>query len=283
LPARALNRFAFGIVALSAFAIMHLVQDGDLESAAVTALTLAVYLFIYTPLKQQSPGTPCGRPSREPCRRYRMGGARTSGGGDAYFRWDSCGAGAIYLFLCSPPGRCAFPGRSLDVSDDIARRLRQWANDDEPVPHPRLPWSIRPHGAADASCLFIHQTGVWFLLPALLVQRPALARVLGFRAKRDRVSARSCFSFTSCTCPPFSSSTAVFWRRADQCRTMQEPRHPSLGFIADDLGPHRPHVLGCGVLQLSREAQAGPNRERSAEGGGENRLPVSSRLEKNIA
>ncbi len=46
---------AFGLGwLLSAWALIHLANQVNVESAALTALTLAVYLFIYTPLKQQS-------------------------------------------------------------------------------------------------------------------------------------------------------------------------------------------------------------------------------------
>ena len=46
---------AFGLGwLLSAMALIHLVHMVNVESAALTAATLAVYLFIYTPLKQQS-------------------------------------------------------------------------------------------------------------------------------------------------------------------------------------------------------------------------------------
>ena len=46
---------AFGIGwLLSAWALIHLTIRVNMETAALTALTLAVYLFIYTPLKRQS-------------------------------------------------------------------------------------------------------------------------------------------------------------------------------------------------------------------------------------
>ena len=46
---------AFGIGwLLSAWALIHLTIRVNMEAAALTALTLAVYLFIYTPLKRQS-------------------------------------------------------------------------------------------------------------------------------------------------------------------------------------------------------------------------------------
>ncbi len=56
LPARRVEPgLAFGIAwLLSAFSIMHLVKMVNLESAVLAALTLGVYLFVYTPMKQRS-------------------------------------------------------------------------------------------------------------------------------------------------------------------------------------------------------------------------------------
>ncbi|HSJ04533.1 MAG TPA: protoheme IX farnesyltransferase, partial [Verrucomicrobium sp.] len=56
LPSRRMEPgLAFGVGwLLSAFALLHLGKMVNIEAAALCAMTLAVYLFIYTPMKQQS-------------------------------------------------------------------------------------------------------------------------------------------------------------------------------------------------------------------------------------
>jgi protoheme IX farnesyltransferase len=93
---------AFGIGwLLSAFALIHLVHKVNLEAAAITALTLAVYLFVYTPLKRQSAvNTLVGAVSGAlPPLIGWVGAAGLPVAGDRYFRWELLvEPGAIYLF-----------------------------------------------------------------------------------------------------------------------------------------------------------------------------------------
>ena len=93
---------AFGIGwLLSAFALIHLAEMVNVESAAITALTLAVYLFIYTPLKQQSAvNTLVGAISGAlPPLIGWVGAAGPHVEEDPYFRWSLLvEPGAIYLF-----------------------------------------------------------------------------------------------------------------------------------------------------------------------------------------
>lgn len=92
--------FAMGWL-LSALALIHLVQMVNLEAAAITALTLAVYLFIYTPLKKQSAAnTLVGAVSGAlPPLIGWVAAAGPAMPGDPYFRWSLLvEPGAIFLF-----------------------------------------------------------------------------------------------------------------------------------------------------------------------------------------
>lgn len=94
---------AFGIGwFLSAFSLIHLAHRVNIESAALTALTLAVYLFVYTPLKRQSTlNTLVGAVSGAlPPLIGWAGAAGTSINQAQYFRWHLLiEPGAIFLFL----------------------------------------------------------------------------------------------------------------------------------------------------------------------------------------
>ena len=94
---------AFGLGwLLSALALIHLVHRVNVEAAALTALTLAVYLFVYTPLKRQSAtNTLVGAVSGAlPPLIGWAGAAGASQTGAPYFRWQlMVEPGAIYLFL----------------------------------------------------------------------------------------------------------------------------------------------------------------------------------------
>ena len=92
--------FAIGWL-LSAMSLIHLVHTVNVEAAAITAATLAVYLFIYTPLKQQSDtNTLIGAVSGAlPPLIGWVGAAGASPIDSPYFRWQLLiQPGAIYLF-----------------------------------------------------------------------------------------------------------------------------------------------------------------------------------------
>ena len=93
---------AFGLGwLLSAFALIHLARMVNVEAALLTALTLAVYLFIYTPLKQQSVlNTLVGAVSGAlPPLIGWAGAAGPPAAAGSYFRWPLLlEPGAIYLF-----------------------------------------------------------------------------------------------------------------------------------------------------------------------------------------
>lgn len=93
---------AFGIGwLLSALALIHLVKMVNIEAAAITALTLAVYLFVYTPLKKQSAAnTLVGAVSGAlPPLIGWVGAAGPPGPDDPYFRWALLAEpGAVFLF-----------------------------------------------------------------------------------------------------------------------------------------------------------------------------------------
>jgi len=109
---------AFGIGwLLSAFGIIHLVHRVNIEAAALTALTLATYLFIYTPLKRQSAtNTLVGAVSGAlPPLIGWVGAAGSAVVGGSYFRWSLLvEPGAIYrpaLSLAAP----SLPRYQLDL------------------------------------------------------------------------------------------------------------------------------------------------------------------------
>ncbi|HYF36970.1 MAG TPA: protoheme IX farnesyltransferase, partial [Prosthecobacter sp.] len=85
---------------LSAWALIHLVHRVNIEAAALTALTLAVYLFIYTPLKQQSAvNTLVGAVSGALPPLIGWAGAAGPPAGGPAFRWSLLvEPGALYLF-----------------------------------------------------------------------------------------------------------------------------------------------------------------------------------------
>ena len=93
---------AFGIGwLLSALSLIHLVRTVNTEAASLTALTLAVYLFVYTPLKQTSVlNTLVGAVSGALPPLIGWAGAAGMSPVDApYYRWELLvQPGAIFLF-----------------------------------------------------------------------------------------------------------------------------------------------------------------------------------------
>lgn len=222
LPARRMEPgIAFGLGwLLSAFALIHLAKMVNVESAAVTALTLAVYLFIYTPMKQRSEwNTIVGAVSGAlPPLIGWAGAAGAASEADAYFRFDmfmASGAGYLFLllFLWQLPHFLAI---NWMYRDEYRKGgFVMWANDDDTgnrTARLALIFSI-----LSAALMFLPvisgQTNVYFLIPSLLINAVLIVLSLRFQKARDRVAARKLFLFTLLYLPALLVCTALFWRR----------------------------------------------------------------------
>lgn len=211
---------AFGIGwLLSALSLIHLAHMVNLEAAAITALTLAVYLFVYTPLKQQSPtNTLVGAISGALPPLIGWVGAAGMPPEDApYFRWRLLvEPGAIYLFallfLWQLPHFLAINWMYRD-------QYRQGgfvmlANDDEEGSRT----SLHALGYAVATLLLmfypVHQgiAHTWFLAPALLLTGWMCWLAWKFRVHRERPHARKLFFCTLIYLPAVLTLTILAWR-----------------------------------------------------------------------
>ncbi len=213
--------FALGWL-LSALALIHLARMVNVEAAVVTALTLAVYLFIYTPLKQRSAwNTMIGAVSGAlpPL----IGWAAAAGQPHAdisYFRASIfLESGAVYLFLLLFLWQLP---HFLAINWMYRDEYRQggfimWANEDhEGTLTARLALLFSVLAAA---LMFLPvmtgQTGAWFLVPSLLVNSILILLALRFYRTRDHVSARKLFLFTLLHLPLLLVITACYWRRGN--------------------------------------------------------------------
>lgn len=211
---------AFGIGwLLSALSLIHLAHMVNLEAVAITALTLAVYLFVYTPLKQQSPtNTLVGAVSGALPPLIGWVGAAGMPPADApYFRWRLLiEPGAIYLFallfLWQLPHFLAINWMYRD-------QYRQGgfvmlANDDEEGSRT----SLHALGYAVATLLLMFypvQQGIahaWFLVPALLLTGWMCWLAWKFRVHRERPHARKLFFCTLIYLPAVLLLTIFAWR-----------------------------------------------------------------------
>jgi protoheme IX farnesyltransferase len=221
LPSRRMEPgLAFGVGwLLSAFALIHLGKMVNLEAAVLCAMTLGVYLFIYTPMKQQSAwNTIVGAVSGAlPPLIGWAGAAGPADHADAYFRWELVTSpAAIYLFallfLWQLP-------HFLAINWMYREEYRKggfvmWANEDDTggrTSKLSLIFSfcatalvLLPPLAGDAS--------FWFLPFALLVNLVLLALAWKFYKVRDRVSARKLFFFTLMYLPLLLIISMVFWK-----------------------------------------------------------------------
>lgn len=222
LPARRMEPgIAFGIGwLLSAFSLIHLARMVNVESAAITAITLAVYLFIYTPMKQRSEwNTIVGAVSGAlPPLIGWAGAAGAAREGDAYFRLELFMApGAVYLFLLLFLWQLP---HFLAINWMYREEYRKggfvmWANDDDSGSRTaRLAVAFSLMAVA---LMFLPvmtgQCGWIFLPPALLINGALVALSLRFNRTRDRDSARKLFLFTLIYLPAMLVCTALFWRR----------------------------------------------------------------------
>lgn len=224
LPARRVEpglAFAMGWL-LSAFALIHLVRMVNVECAAVTALTLAVYLFVYTPLKQQSAwNTLIGAVSGALPPLIGWAGAAGPPPDDAaYFRASLFLApGAVYLFLLLFLWQLPhFLAINWMYRDEYRKGgFVMWANEDhEGALTARLAVLFSVMAAA---LMFLPvaagRTSSWFLVPALLLNGVLLLMAGRFFKSRDRIAARKLFLFTLLYLPLLLVITAIFWRRGN--------------------------------------------------------------------
>ncbi len=213
---------AFGLGwLLSAVALIHLVHRVNVESAALTALTLAVYLFIYTPLKRQSPtNTLVGAVSGAlPPLIGWAGAAGASSTPAPYFRWQlMLEPGAIYLFMLLFLWQLPhFLAINWMYRDEYRKGgFVMLANEDEHgarTSRHALAYAIATlllmiypvyAGAASAA---------WFLPPALLLSGWLCWLALRFNRQPERTSARKLFFCTLAYLPLILIVSVIAWKR----------------------------------------------------------------------
>jgi protoheme IX farnesyltransferase len=211
--------FAIGWL-LSAFALIHLAHMVNMEAAALTAATLAVYLFVYTPLKQQSDtNTLVGAVSGALPPLIGWAGAAGPPSLDApYFRWQLLiEPGAIYLFmllfLWQLPHFLAINWMYRDQY--MQGGFVMLANDDEEG----RKTSLHALGYAIATFLLMFYPvyeGVaqtWFLAPALLLAGWLCWLAWKFRVHRERAHARKLFFCTLMYLPAALILSVIAWKR----------------------------------------------------------------------
>ncbi len=212
--------FAIGWL-LSAFSIIHLVKMVNLEAATLCAMTLAVYLFIYTPMKQQSAwNTVVGAVSGAlPPLIGWAGAAGPAAEGDAYFRWQLIvSPGAIYLFLLLFLWQLPhFLAINWMYRDEYRKGgFIMWANDDETgAKTSRLAFffSICTFAAALLPAL-TGQTVVWFLPAAFVINGMLLWLAWKFLKTPDRPAARKLFFYTLMHLPLLLGASILCWNRS---------------------------------------------------------------------
>jgi len=212
--------FAIGWL-LSAFALIHLMAKVNFEAASLTALTLATYLFIYTPLKKQSPtNTLVGAVSGAlPPLIGWVGAAGQLPGKEAYFRWNLLmEPGAIYLFallfLWQLPHFLAI---NWMYRDEYRRGgFVMLANDDE------LGVRTSKHALAYsvATLLLMFYPVImglvvtWIFLPLALAVAGWLCKLaLDFQKNPERATARKLFFCTLMYLPCIFIISALAWKR----------------------------------------------------------------------
>jgi protoheme IX farnesyltransferase len=212
---------AFGIGwLLSALGLIHLVHRVNAEAAALTAMTLATYLFIYTPLKRQSTlNTLVGAVSGAlPPLIGWAGAAGPATAEDAYFRWGLLvEPGAIYLFallfLWQLPHFLAINWMYRD--EYVRGGFIMLANEDElgaRTSNHALAWSIA------TLLLMVHPivfglVNVWlFLPPVLLLNLWLCQRAVAFQKQPERASARRLFFGTLIYLPVILILSVLAWR-----------------------------------------------------------------------
>ena len=211
---------AFGLGwLLSAMALIHLVHMVNVEAAALTAATLAVYLFIYTPLKKQSDtNTLIGAVSGAlPPLIGWVGAAGASSVDSPYFRWQLLiQPGAIYLFallfLWQLPHFLAINWMYRD-------QYRQGgfvmlANDDEAGG--KTSFHALAYAIATLLLMFYPVSqGVaqaWFIVPGIMLAGWLCMLAWKFRRTRERSDARKLFFCTLIYLPAVLVLSVLAWK-----------------------------------------------------------------------
>lgn len=214
---------AFGIGwLLSAFALIHLVAKVNFEAAALTALTLATYLFIYTPLKKQSPtNTLVGAVSGALPPLIGWAGAAGPLPRDvAHIRWELLlEPGAIYLFallfLWQLPHFLAI---NWMYRDEYRRGgFVMLANEDEEGV--RTSKHALAYSVATLLLMFypvvMGLVVTWVFLPLSLALAGWLCKLaLDFQKAPDRLTARKLFFCTLMYLPGILLISSLAWKRA---------------------------------------------------------------------
>ena len=222
LPARRMEpgvAFAIGWL-LSAFALIHLAKMVNLESAALCAMTLGVYLFVYTPMKQQSAwNTIVGAVSGAlPPLIGWAGAAGAPAPGDSYFRVELiASSGAVFLFLLLFLWQLPhFLAINWMYRDEYRKGgFVMWANEDESggrTARLALAFSLCATLLALLPPLAGH-TSLAFLPFALLANAGLLMLAWRFSKSRDRASARKLFFYTLLYLPLLLGISMMFWNR----------------------------------------------------------------------
>lgn len=213
---------AFGIGwLLSSFSLIHLVAKVNIEAAALTALTLFTYLFIYTPLKRQSPtNTLVGAVSGAlPPLIGWAGAAGPLSGTEAYVRWSLLWEpGAIYLFMLLFLWQLPhFLAINWMYRDEYRRGgFVMLANDDEEGT--RTSKHALAYSIATLLLMFYPViTGLvvtWmFLPPALLLAAWLCKLALTFQKTPERATARKLFFCTLMYLPAILLVSTLAWKR----------------------------------------------------------------------
>jgi protoheme IX farnesyltransferase len=210
--------FALGWL-LSAFALIHLSAKVNIEAAGLTALTLATYLFIYTPLKQTSAAnTLVGAVSGAlPPLIGWAGAVGQPADTSRYIRWELLlEPGAIFLFALLFVWQLPhFLAINWMYRDEYQRGgFVMLANDD----HEGRRTSLHALCYAVATLLLMFYPVVmgvaatWFLVPGLLISGWLCLLAWRFRIQRDRPSARKLFFCTLAYLPLILIFTSLAWK-----------------------------------------------------------------------
>ncbi len=222
LPSRRVEPgLAFGLGwLLSAFALIHLAKMVNLEAAVLCAMTLGVYLFIYTPMKQKSAwNTIVGAVSGAlPPLIGWAGAAGAPPEGAPYFRSDLVFApGAVYLFLLLFLWQLPhFLAINWMYRDEYRKGgFVMWANEDESG---RTTSNLAMLFSIAALLLTLHPVltncvSIGFAPASIALNLVLVWYAWRFMQQRDRASARKLFFFTLMYLPLIYIICALFWIR----------------------------------------------------------------------